>query len=211
MKASPYIETFVNASISLYLISLSLCSSLMDVCVQVVCGIKAGLIESFEVEKEQKFAILSEESTASDISNLQETLHAFKQLSFSPDHMKQIYQVCNGYGVIFLIMKIGILERHHCKCIVMVMPVSSYERNKKYIYFYTYKSLHLISIKCNGYKVSHHYLYCFSLKVILALLYLGNIKFQQKEGGNPSWIINKDDRGNVVTSICSKMLHSLWL
>uniref|UniRef100_A0A0P4VVB1 Myosin motor domain-containing protein n=1 Tax=Scylla olivacea TaxID=85551 RepID=A0A0P4VVB1_SCYOL len=92
---------------------------------QVVSGLEAGVIKDIGVEKEQKFAILSEQATASDLSNLQETLHAFKQLQFSSDHMKQIFQV------------------------------------------------------------------------ILALLYLGNIKFQQKEVGNASWMINKDDKDSA--------------
>ncbi|XP_045111406.1 unconventional myosin-XIX-like [Portunus trituberculatus] len=92
---------------------------------QIVSGLEAGVIKDLEVKKEQKFAILSEQATASDLSNLHNTLHAFKQLQFSTDHMKQIFQV------------------------------------------------------------------------ILALLYLGNIKFQPKEGGNTSWMINKDDKDSA--------------
>ncbi|MPC28500.1 Unconventional myosin-XIX [Portunus trituberculatus] len=36
-----------------------------------------------------------------------------------------------------------------------------------------------------------------AILVILALLYLGNIKFQPKEGGNTSWMINKDDKDSA--------------
>ncbi|XP_050713330.1 unconventional myosin-XIX-like [Eriocheir sinensis] len=60
---------------------------------QVVSGIRAGIIKGLPVGEEQKFAILSLETTPSDISNLQETLHAFKQLQFSALHLEQIYQV----------------------------------------------------------------------------------------------------------------------
>lgn len=65
---------------------------------QVVSGLEAGVIKDLGIEKEQKFAILSEQTTASDLSNLQETLHAFKQLQFSADHMKQIFQVSFSGG-----------------------------------------------------------------------------------------------------------------
>ena len=61
-------------------------------------GLEAGVIKDLEVEKEQNFAILSEQVTASDLSNLQETLHAFRQLQFSADHIKQIFQVSISCG-----------------------------------------------------------------------------------------------------------------
>lgn len=61
---------------------------------QVVSGIRAGIIKGLAVGEKQKFSILSLETTASDISNLKETLQAFKQLQFSALHLEQIYQVC---------------------------------------------------------------------------------------------------------------------
>lgn len=60
---------------------------------QVLAGVRAKLLSDSMLEGEERFAILPGETTTADLVSFRETLHAFRQLNFTAEQQKQIFQV----------------------------------------------------------------------------------------------------------------------